>query len=70
MLDFSMSLFLTQFYFLTNMEFHANHMTNKAVTELNADLEKIKQWVYQWRMQFNLDLNKLASEVIFCYKLI
>ena len=32
---------------------------NKFVTELNTDWEKIIQWAYQWKMQFNPDLNKL-----------
>ena len=32
---------------------------NKSVIELNADLEKINQWAYQWKMQFNPDpINK------------
>ena len=30
---------------------------NKSVVELNADLEKINQWTYQWKMQFNPDPN-------------
>ena len=34
------------------------HSINKSVNELNADLEKISQWVYQWKMQFDPDLNK------------
>ena len=38
--------------------------TNKFVTELNTDLEKISQWAYQWKMQFNPDPNKQANEVI------
>ena len=38
---------------------------NKSVTELNTDLEKISQWAYQWKMQFNPDPNKQANEVIF-----
>ena len=37
---------------------------NKSVIELNADLEKINQWAYQWKMQFNPDPNKQANEVI------
>ena len=41
---------------------------NKSVTELNADLEKINQWAYQWKMQFNPDPNKQANEVIFSRK--
>ena len=41
---------------------------NKSIVELNADLEKINQWAYQWKMQFNLDSNKQANEVIFLRK--
>ena len=43
---------------------------NKSVTKLNTDLEKISQWVYQWKMQFNSDPNKQANEVIFSRRLI
>ena len=32
---------------------------------LNADLEIIKNWPYQWKMQFNPDPKKQANEVIF-----
>ena len=28
---------------------------NKSFTEPNTDLEKISQWVYQWKMQFYPD---------------
>ena len=42
---------------------------NKSVTELNTDLEKISQWSYQWKMQFNLDPNKQANKIIFPSKL-
>ena len=38
---------------------------NKSVSELNASLEKIIYWAYQWKMQFNPDPNKQANEVIF-----
>ena len=41
---------------------------NKSVAELNADLEKINQWAYQWKMQFNPDSNKQANEIIFSQK--
>ena len=34
------------------------HDINKSVSELNADLEKINNWAYQWKMQFNPDPNK------------
>ena len=40
----------------------------KSVVELNADLEKINQWVYQWKMQFNPDPNKQVNEVIISRK--
>ena len=43
---------------------------NKSATELNTDLEKISQWAYQWKMQFNLDPSKQKNKVIFSYKLI
>ena len=44
------------------------HNINKSVNELNADLEKISQWAYQWKMHFESDLNKQANEVIFSRK--
>ena len=43
---------------------------NKFVTELNTGLEKISQWAYQWKMQFNPYPNKRANETIFFRKLI
>ena len=30
-------------------------------TVLNNDLNLIKQWAFQWKMQFNLDVNKQAG---------
>ena len=41
---------------------------NKSVNELNSNLERINQWVYQWKMQFNPDPKKQANEVIFSRK--
>ena len=41
---------------------------NKSIIELNADLEKINQLAFQWKMQFNPDPNKQANEVIFSRK--
>ena len=43
---------------------------NKSVVELNADLEKINQWAYQWKIQLNSDPNKQANEVMFSRKFI
>ena len=41
---------------------------NKSANELNCDLEKVSNWAYQWKMQFNPDPNKQANEVIFSRK--
>ena len=34
-----------------------------------ADLNRIKEWAFQWKMSFNPDPNKQAAEVIFLHKL-
>ena len=41
---------------------------NHSCNELNADLLKINDWAFQWKMSFNPDPNKLATEVIFSHK--
>ena len=38
-------------------------------TNLNNDLDKIKQWAHQWKMKFNPDPSKQAIQVIFSRKL-
>ena len=38
---------------------------NTSTTNLNNDLNKIKNWVIQWKMNFNPDPSKQAQEVIF-----
>ena len=38
-------------------------------TKLNNDLNKIRNWAIQWKMNFNRDPSKLAQEVIFSRKL-
>ena len=43
-------------------------MTHNSASKHNDDLEKISYWPYQWKMQFNPDLNKQANEVIFSRK--
>ena len=35
---------------------------------LNYDLEKINKWAHQWKMSFNPDPNKQATEVLFSRK--
>ena len=36
--------------------------------ELNQDLKVINQWAYQWKMEFNPDPNKQATELLFSCK--
>ena len=42
--------------------------TNVSCNELNEDLLKINKWAHQWKMLFNPDPNKTATEVIFSHK--
>ena len=37
-------------------------------SNLNYDLETINQWAHQWKMPFNPDHNKQATEVLFSRK--
>ena len=41
---------------------------NSTTTNINSDLNKISDWAFQWKMNFNLDPNKQAQEVIFSGK--
>ena len=41
------------------------HNMNTSTTNLNNDLNKIKNWAIQWKMNFNLDPSKQAQEVYF-----
>ena len=36
-----------------------------SANQLNRDLKIISEWAYQWKMQFNPDINKQAVQVIF-----
>ena len=36
---------------------------------LNKDLQKIAEWMHQWKMSFNPDLNEQAQEVTFSRKM-
>ena len=36
--------------------------------QLNRDLKIISEWAYQWKIQFNPDINKQAVQVIFSQK--
>ena len=44
------------------------HDIDSSTKQLNDDLKKISDWVYQWKMSFNPDLSKQAREVIFSCK--
>ena len=39
-----------------------------SASELNHDLNVINQWAYQWKMEFNPDPNKQATELLFSCK--
>ena len=39
-----------------------------SASELNHDVKVISQWAYQWKMIFNPDLNKQATELLFSCK--
>ena len=42
---------------------------NAVAKQLCADLDKIKQWAFQWKMSFNPYRSKQAQEVIFPCKI-
>ena len=39
-----------------------------SLSDLNYDLETTNQWAHQWKMSFNPDSNKQATEVLFSRK--
>ena len=41
---------------------------NKSTSDLNEDLEKIGYWAFKWKINFNLDPNKKAQEIILSRK--
>ena len=41
------------------------HNMNTSTTNFNKDLNKIKNWAIQWKINFNPDPSKQAQEVIF-----
>ena len=41
---------------------------SESTKKLNFDLEKIGEWAFQWKIHFNPDPNKQATEVIFARK--
>ena len=41
---------------------------NTSASDLNEDLEKIGNWAFKWKMNFNPDPNKQAQKIIFSRK--
>ncbi len=41
---------------------------SSSASDLNHDLDLISQWAFQWKMAFNPDPNKQATEVLFLCK--
>ena len=48
--------------------FSVVHDTQTSANDLNKDLERINNWAFQWKMNFNPDPAKQAHEVIFSRK--
>ena len=61
---------------LSNVKFFADdtmlysvvHDPTKSASDLNHDLEIINKWAHQWKMSFNPDPNKQATEILFSCK--
>ena len=49
--------------------FSVTHDVNLSSRELNDDLRKISNWVFQWKTSFNPGVNKQPQEVIFSPKI-
>ena len=50
------------------LQFSVMRDADASSATLNNDQVKIQEWVYNWKMFFNPDRNKLAQEVIFSTK--
>ena len=48
--------------------FSVVHDIDTSAIELNSDLKKINDWVFQWKMTFNPDHSKQPQEIIFSLK--
>ena len=59
----------TKFFADDTFLFSIIHDSVITTSELNSDLARIKQWVFQWKMSFNPDPKKQAQEVFFSRKL-
>ena len=48
--------------------FSVVHDINTSAKNLNDDLKKVNDWVFQWKMSFNPDPRKQTQEIIFSRK--
>ena len=48
--------------------FSVVHYINTSASDLDEDLQEIGNWAFKWKMNFNLDPNKQAQEIIFSKK--
>ena len=62
-------LFLIYINDLDTFLFSVVHDISTSAIELNSDLKKINNWVFQWKMTFNPGRSKQAQEIIFSRKL-
>ena len=59
----------TQLFIHDTSLFSVVYDITQSTNELNDDLEKISNWVCQWKMSFNPDKSKQAQEIIFSRKM-
>ena len=57
-----------KFFADDTMLYSSVHDPATSAEDLNNDLEVIRTWAYQWKMQFNPDPTKQAVEMIFSCK--
>ena len=48
--------------------FSVVHDVALSAKQLNDDLNKISEWVFQWKMAVNSDLSKQTQEIFFSHK--
>ena len=48
--------------------FSVVHDVDLSAKQLNDDLNKISDWVFQWKMAFNPDLSKQVQKIVFSHK--
>ena len=56
---------IVNFFVDDTMLFSVVNNPATSANQLNRDLKVISQWAYQWKMNFNPDHNKQATELLF-----